>query len=314
MSAPKIDKRDYEEVLTQIRELVPFYTPEWKATDERDSGVALLKIFSQMLMGIINRLNQVPEKNFVAFLNMLGIKLLPATQAVVPVTFHVSIGASEAILIPARTQVAATPVTGGEPIIFETQKNMLATPAKLTDVFSVSYHEDSIFQPMAGFLEGKTLTPFMGNLVTNVNETRLLLENTLGLGKGDILKMNDANPMKVEYVEISKITDTYVDLSDKLQYHHIAGTSVQRITEFELFNGKNKQEHVLFLGHEDLFNIKGQVQIELEIPALGDKVTKLKDQNLVNWYYWGEKKTGDKEEIKTQDWYSFEMGKQQWAE
>ena len=157
MSAPKIDRRDDEDLLTQIRELVPFYTPEWKAIDESDPGVALLKIFSQMLAGTISRLNQVPEKNFIYFLNMLGLKLLPAIPSRVPITFYLSKGTPAPVLIPARTQVMAEE---DEPILFETEKNILATPAKLIEAFSINKKEDSIFQSPPGVLGRAKTNPF----------------------------------------------------------------------------------------------------------------------------------------------------------
>lgn len=75
---PKIDEREFSALFKLLKTLIPHYTPEWKGSDENDPGVALLKIFSHMTDSVIHRLNQVPLKNFVAFLDMLGIKRLPA--------------------------------------------------------------------------------------------------------------------------------------------------------------------------------------------------------------------------------------------
>jgi hypothetical protein len=66
IESPKIDKRDFEHLLKEIKSLVPFYTPEWKPS-EKDVGFALVKIFSHMLGIIIQRLNRAPEKNFSLF-------------------------------------------------------------------------------------------------------------------------------------------------------------------------------------------------------------------------------------------------------
>jgi hypothetical protein len=76
-SPPKIDTRNFEQLLQDIRNIVPFYTPELQVPEDKDSGSALLKIFAHMIAGTLERLNQVPEKNFIAFLNipLLSLRL-----------------------------------------------------------------------------------------------------------------------------------------------------------------------------------------------------------------------------------------------
>lgn len=301
MSAPKIDPRNSTQILKQITDLVPFYTPEWKAAEETDSGMALLKIFAQMLEGVINRLNQVPDKNFIAFLNMLGFKLLPAEQARAPVTFMLSTGATEPVLILSGTQVSAAPAQNGEPVVFETENNILVTPATLMEAISTSPEHDSIFSLPPGFLENQ-ITSFSATLVSTakLDEKKLFLDKTDGLAQGDIIKIEDVyNP---EYVEVFQITDTKVDLIDKIKDYHSAGTTVRKVTDLELFSGKNIQQHILYLAHRDLFNIKDPVEIKLEIDLLGN-IIKLISFNCVTWEYWGEKTV---EGIKVTDWYPFD--------
>lgn len=109
LPAPPLDRRDLHAILQQVRELAPFYTPEWAVAEDTGAGAAMLTIVANMLEGLIRRLNEVPQKNFIAFLNMLGAKLLPAQPARVPLTFFLSTGAPEAVRIPLRSQAAATP-------------------------------------------------------------------------------------------------------------------------------------------------------------------------------------------------------------
>ena len=74
---PKIDARTASEILRQLRAMAPHYTREWLAKDDNDSGVALLRIFSSIAEGVISRLNRAPDRNFLAFLDMLGIRQHP---------------------------------------------------------------------------------------------------------------------------------------------------------------------------------------------------------------------------------------------
>ena len=84
--SPKVDTRNFQEFMQTFREKVPYYVPEWDPGEENGPGASLLKIFVHMQEDIINRLNRVPARNFTAFLEMLGIKLIPSHPARVPVT------------------------------------------------------------------------------------------------------------------------------------------------------------------------------------------------------------------------------------
>jgi hypothetical protein len=96
---PKIDARTFSDLLKTLKGLAPHYTPEWAASDENDPGRALLNIFCHITENVVNRFNQVPRKNFVAFLDMLGIKLLPAQPSRVPLTFKLAEGTEKEIWI-----------------------------------------------------------------------------------------------------------------------------------------------------------------------------------------------------------------------
>ncbi|HWP92872.1 MAG TPA: putative baseplate assembly protein [Thermodesulfobacteriota bacterium] len=223
---PKIDYRKFSDLLKALKESVPHYTPEWPASDEKDSGVALLKIFSQIAESVVNRLNQVPHKNFVAFLDMLGIELLPAQSARAPLTFKLAKGTDKDILIPARTQAATDKTEEHEELPFETEKNLWATTSNLKEVISVDPFKDSIF----------------------VHTPSVISKD------GEVLDEQSA---------------------------------------FTVFSGEEQQEHSLYLGHKDLFNIEstGEIIIEATL-APGTEVgnTGLK----LEWSYWGENKAKEK--------------------
>jgi len=153
VSLPKIDVRKAEQLLRQLRRMAPHYTREWPAKDDDDPGVALLTIFSSIAEGVISRLNRAPDRNFLAFLDMLGIRLLPKTPARVPVTFKLANGTEAPFLVPKETQVSAAPnAERPEELPFETIEPLWAIPAKLTELFVVDPVEDHIYKPHAKFL------------------------------------------------------------------------------------------------------------------------------------------------------------------
>src|ERR1044072_4673409 len=103
---PVIDPRKASDLFRLLREMVPHYTREWPAKDDDDPGVALLKIFSFIGEGVITRLNRAPDRNFLAFLDMLGIRLLQARPARAPVKFVLADGTQFPFLVPKGTQVS----------------------------------------------------------------------------------------------------------------------------------------------------------------------------------------------------------------
>ena len=285
---PKIDERDCERIMAELRALAPYYVPELDVSCDKGEGVALIRIFANMLTLVISRLNRVPDKNFIAFLDMLGIKLLPALSARAPVTFYLSGGATETVLIPKKTQIAA-----GE-IVFETERNILAAPSKLVKAYSIDVANDGIYESPPNVFSGEPIAPFQTKLLygSNTGDKDIFVSSTEGLKKGDVLDIE-----KIEYGIVSEVSDSRVSLSHKREKNFSVGSIVEKETSFELFEGKNLQEHILYLGHSDLFNVKSNVTFELTISPWNSKIA---DDQLVSWQYWGES-----EGTKILDWYDF---------
>lgn len=133
--APILDDRKSIDIYKQSLALARYYCPEWAEKwqadfDPNDPGMVILKLFSKITEHIINQLNRVPEKHRIAFLDFMGIDLLPAQAAKVPLTFYLAEGASRAY-IPEGSSVASK-----EPeVVFETTKGLSVSPAKLKAVF-----------------------------------------------------------------------------------------------------------------------------------------------------------------------------------
>jgi hypothetical protein len=136
---PQIDPRTAAEVAAQVRQLLMQQPGEQLAglefTADRGVSNALIRIFSRFAEIIIERLNRVPEKQFLAFLDLLGASLLPPQPARVPLTFALAAGSITDAVVPVGTQVAAPPVAGeSAPVIFETEHELVVTAATLTSL------------------------------------------------------------------------------------------------------------------------------------------------------------------------------------
>ena len=104
---PKIDERTARDIAEQLKTLLAIYLPEQFQQDEDNpeplQGVsaALVNIFARFAEIAIQRLNQVPQKNFLAFLHLLGASRLPPQPARVPLTFSLVEGESVNTVVPA---------------------------------------------------------------------------------------------------------------------------------------------------------------------------------------------------------------------
>jgi hypothetical protein len=84
---PILDPRNAVQVFDELLARRPACVPEWIPAKEGPAQ-ALLQIFARYMQAVIDRLNQAPDKNLLAFLDMLGISLIPARAARAPVVFE----------------------------------------------------------------------------------------------------------------------------------------------------------------------------------------------------------------------------------
>jgi Baseplate J-like protein len=135
---PVLDQRDDERILEQLRKLAAEYVPEWKGyqNGSRDAGIVLHRIFTRLLEITLQRLNEAPSKHFDAFLNAVGVSLLPPVPARVPLTFSLTSG-SDPIRVPQGVR-AGTSSKGEQPSVdFETAADLTVVPSTLVAVITV---------------------------------------------------------------------------------------------------------------------------------------------------------------------------------
>ncbi|WP_426513838.1 putative baseplate assembly protein [Dactylosporangium sp. McL0621] len=134
---PNLDDRSWQDLVDEMRALIPRYAPQWTDHNPSDLGVALIELFAWLAEGVVFRLNRVPEKNFLAFLNLLGVTRDPVAPAGTFLTF----AAGAKSTVPAGTRAQTVPPTGGAgavpPIVFETDDDVTVLPVALTDALVV---------------------------------------------------------------------------------------------------------------------------------------------------------------------------------
>ena len=122
-TAPPLDERDAPAFAAALRALAAGYVPQWRP-GQQGADVAMLQIVAHQLQAIARRLNQAPDKNKLAFLDLAGVSLVTAQPARAPVVFELADNATD-LRLPAGTRLAAPPPPGGtSQISYETETSV----------------------------------------------------------------------------------------------------------------------------------------------------------------------------------------------
>ncbi|MEO8017667.1 MAG: putative baseplate assembly protein [Pseudomonadota bacterium] len=145
------EAREQELLAALLRDL-PGFTPEL-APREQGAAHALLASFARLTSLLDAKAARLPERGLLAGLDMLGLDLLPARAARVPLIFEMQPDAPLDITLPAGSQVAAKPAPPppdlegtaaqeAEPVVFATERAVTLTPARLAAIYSVAPGSD----------------------------------------------------------------------------------------------------------------------------------------------------------------------------
>jgi hypothetical protein len=153
---PKLDDRTFNDIVDEAISMIPRYSPEWTNHNPSDPGITLIELAAWMTDLLIYRLNQVPEKNYVAFLNLLGIKLRAPRAARAITRFTLVDGAAKQ-RVPRGTQVSTPQATEEHTVTFETSRDIVVSAARPDRCFSYydeAYAENSRYlDPKAALSE-----------------------------------------------------------------------------------------------------------------------------------------------------------------
>jgi hypothetical protein len=164
---PKLDDRSYEEIRDEAVRNIVRHCPDWTNHNASDPGITMIELFSSMTEMLQYRLNRVPQKNYLAFLDMLGITGRLPTPARTRVEFKVSEGyelgeeRKSGIKIEENTTIATD---DDEPILFETEKESRLYNIKLINLFSKLYikekNEHILIEHFDSFKNREGFVPF----------------------------------------------------------------------------------------------------------------------------------------------------------
>ncbi|MET9359826.1 putative baseplate assembly protein [Streptomyces sp. NPDC006632] len=134
LPAPHLDDRRFQQFVDDAKRYIQQRCPEWSDHNVSDPGVTLIEAVAHMADQVVYRLNRVPEKNQLAFLDLLGVTLFPPSAAKASVTFWLSAPQAEPVVLPRGTEVATGRTETEEAVVFASEDDLTIVPCGLSHV------------------------------------------------------------------------------------------------------------------------------------------------------------------------------------
>ncbi|MFJ5708007.1 putative baseplate assembly protein [Streptomyces sp. NPDC093105] len=128
LPSPHLDDRHFQSLVDEAKRLVQRRCPEWTDHNVSDPGVTLIEAFATMVDQLVYRVNRVPEKSYLTFLDLIGVRLHPPTAATTDVTFRLSAPQPEPVFVRAGTEVATVRTETEPAVVFGTTRDLTVVP------------------------------------------------------------------------------------------------------------------------------------------------------------------------------------------
>jgi hypothetical protein len=153
--SPNLDDRSFHELVEEARRRIALTCPEWTDHSPGDPGTVLVEVFAHLTEVMIYRLNRVPDKAYVEFLRLLGVRVQPPAAARVELRFVRSRPGDRPIEIPAGTRaaVARGSADGGAPSFVTARAAVIAAGEDTVDV--LAFHCERVEAELAGHGTGQ---------------------------------------------------------------------------------------------------------------------------------------------------------------
>lgn len=145
MQIPRKEKWTKEDMIEYIKTCAKQYVPEWRYSQENpDAGTALVSLFADMMCDTVKRFNLSAVGDMFSFFDEVNAKMLPAKPAEGFITFGLPKGFEGEEEVLRGTKLLAE--TEEEPVIFETQEEVLVRQMSLKNIYLSNPLEDTIYQ------------------------------------------------------------------------------------------------------------------------------------------------------------------------
>ncbi len=136
LPVPNLDDRRFQDLVDDAKRLVQQRCPEWTDHNVHDPGVTMIELFAWMTDQLLYRLNRVPDRHYVKFLELIGVRLFPPSAARGDVTLWLSGPQPDVLKVGGGTQVATIRTETDEAIVFTTLDDLPIVPVTVVNAFT----------------------------------------------------------------------------------------------------------------------------------------------------------------------------------
>ncbi len=132
LPAPNLDDRGFQDLVDDAKRLVQQRCPTWTDHNVSDPGVTLIEAVAQMVDQLIYRLNRVPDRNYIKFLELIGVELRPPAAARGSATFWLAAPQPQPVIVRAESRVATPRTDVSDPVTFSTLDELAIVPCSFS--------------------------------------------------------------------------------------------------------------------------------------------------------------------------------------
>ncbi|MEF3119761.1 putative baseplate assembly protein [Kocuria flava] len=148
LPSPNLDDRRFQDLVDDTKRMIAQRCPEWTDHNVSDPGVTLIEAFAFMTDELFYRLNRVPDKLYLAFLDLLGVRLHPPTAATVDLLLWLSAPQPAPVVVPCGTEAATRRTDEDEAVSFRTERELVIPPRTLAHMRTGARGADPVPRPI----------------------------------------------------------------------------------------------------------------------------------------------------------------------
>ena len=149
---PNLDDRTFTQLVEEARARIAATCPEWTDFTPHDPGITLVELFAHLTETMLYRLNRLPDKAFIAFLNLLGVQRhAPVAASVVLEVRRERDGG--VLTAPAGSRVGVGSGGGKDSAVFRTETEVTLAEGQ-DSATVVAHHSERIDGELLGVGDG----------------------------------------------------------------------------------------------------------------------------------------------------------------
>jgi hypothetical protein len=155
LRSPNLDDRSFDQLVEAACRLVSNQCPDWTDLSPGDPGRTLIEVFAYLTDTMLYRLNRLPDKAYVEFLRLIGVRMKPPSAASVMLQFSLPRAAPRQIRIPRGTRVTTERSDGNnEAPVFRTAETVVLKKGRKS-VTVKAIHCEQIDAVLLGIANGQ---------------------------------------------------------------------------------------------------------------------------------------------------------------